>query len=264
MPLCGKDGGHIKDEETPTETLKDAYAAHRLAKQDADKLTTTGSMALVLKVCQDYLDFAKTNQKEATFTKRGEFLFDLCFGLPCRFWDYGGKRKPTATPTKADKIHDGYGAMAHPQSVRQERIEEKELVSDAKRARRARAHASPRGRSDRRSVSFRELPALCGTLLLRYHRGYDPRRPTRPAACTSLTRPRGGRPLGRHAGSGTAAANLCVAACISPEVAQRIGRSLFDQMLAAEGDRAAEEATREFPEYLQEVMKRRVPRGEPS
>ena len=51
---------------------------------------------------------------------------------------------------------------------------------------------------------------------------------------------------------------------ISPEVAQRIGRSLFDQMLAAEGDRAAEEATREFPEYLQEVMKRRVPRGEPS
>jgi hypothetical protein len=51
---------------------------------------------------------------------------------------------------------------------------------------------------------------------------------------------------------------------ISPEVAQRIGRSLFDQMLAAEGDRAAEEATREFPEYLQEVMKRRVPRGKPS
>jgi len=51
---------------------------------------------------------------------------------------------------------------------------------------------------------------------------------------------------------------------ISPELAQRIGRSLFDQMLAAEGDRAAEEATREFPEYLQEVMKRRVPRGKPS
>ena len=51
---------------------------------------------------------------------------------------------------------------------------------------------------------------------------------------------------------------------IAPELAQRIGRSLFDQMLAAEGDRAAEEATREFPEYLQEVMKRRVQRGKPS
>jgi hypothetical protein len=49
---------------------------------------------------------------------------------------------------------------------------------------------------------------------------------------------------------------------LSPELAQRLGRSLFDQMLAAEGDRAAEEATREFPEYLQEVL-RNAPRGKP-
>lgn len=42
---------------------------------------------------------------------------------------------------------------------------------------------------------------------------------------------------------------------ISPELAQRLGRSLFDQMIAAEGERAAEEATREFPEYLQEVLR---------
>lgn len=42
---------------------------------------------------------------------------------------------------------------------------------------------------------------------------------------------------------------------ISPELAQRLGRSLFDQMLASEGDRAAEEATREFPEYLEEVLR---------
>jgi len=46
---------------------------------------------------------------------------------------------------------------------------------------------------------------------------------------------------------------------MSPEVAQRLGPSLFDQLITAEGDRAAEEATREFPEYLQEVLKRRVP-----
>jgi hypothetical protein len=46
---------------------------------------------------------------------------------------------------------------------------------------------------------------------------------------------------------------------MSPEVAQRLGPSLFDQLIAAEGDRAAEEATREFPEYLQEVLKRRAP-----
>jgi hypothetical protein len=49
---------------------------------------------------------------------------------------------------------------------------------------------------------------------------------------------------------------------ISPEFAQQIGRSLFDQMIAAEGDRAAEEATRDFPEYLQEVL-RSAQRGEP-
>jgi hypothetical protein len=49
---------------------------------------------------------------------------------------------------------------------------------------------------------------------------------------------------------------------MSPELAQRMGRPLFDQMLAAEGDRAAEEATREFPEYLQEVL-RSTQRGKP-
>jgi len=43
---------------------------------------------------------------------------------------------------------------------------------------------------------------------------------------------------------------------ISPEFAQQIGRSLFDQMIAAE------EATRDFPEYLQEVL-RSAQRGEP-
>ena len=41
---------------------------------------------------------------------------------------------------------------------------------------------------------------------------------------------------------------------LSPEVAQRIGRSLFDQMLKTQCDRAAEVATREFPEYLREVL----------
>lgn len=49
---------------------------------------------------------------------------------------------------------------------------------------------------------------------------------------------------------------------ISPELAQRLGRSLFDQMIAAEGDRAAEAATREFPEYVQEVL-RSTQRGKP-
>ena len=48
---------------------------------------------------------------------------------------------------------------------------------------------------------------------------------------------------------------------LSPELAQRIGRSLFDQMLQAECDRAAEAATREFPEYLREVLQGRAEGG---
>jgi transposase len=49
---------------------------------------------------------------------------------------------------------------------------------------------------------------------------------------------------------------------IAPELAHRIGRSLFDQLLATEADRAAAEATRQFPAYLEEVT-RRVPPAAP-
>ena len=48
---------------------------------------------------------------------------------------------------------------------------------------------------------------------------------------------------------------------LSPEIAQRIGRSLFDQMLKTQCDRAAEVATREFPEYLREVLQGRAEGG---
>ena len=48
---------------------------------------------------------------------------------------------------------------------------------------------------------------------------------------------------------------------LSPEVAQRIGRSLFDQMLQVQCDRAAEAANREFPEYLREVLQGRAGGG---
>ena len=48
---------------------------------------------------------------------------------------------------------------------------------------------------------------------------------------------------------------------LSPEVAQRIGRSLFDQLLKTQCDRAAEVATREFPEYLREVLQGRAEGG---
>lgn len=48
---------------------------------------------------------------------------------------------------------------------------------------------------------------------------------------------------------------------LSPELGHRMGRSLFDQMLQAEGDLAAEQAMRDFPEYLREVLQRRAGGG---
>jgi hypothetical protein len=44
---------------------------------------------------------------------------------------------------------------------------------------------------------------------------------------------------------------------MSPELAHRMGRSLFDQMLQTAGDRAAEEAAREFSECFAEGLSRR-------
>ena len=46
---------------------------------------------------------------------------------------------------------------------------------------------------------------------------------------------------------------------IAPELAHQLGRPLFDQLLAAEADRAVAEATRQFPEYLQEITRRSAP-----
>ena len=43
---------------------------------------------------------------------------------------------------------------------------------------------------------------------------------------------------------------------LSPELAERIGEDVLGQLLEAEGDRAAERATREFPEFLAEIENR--------
>ena len=51
---------------------------------------------------------------------------------------------------------------------------------------------------------------------------------------------------------------------LSPDLAERIGEDLLDQMLQAAGDRAAEQATREFPEFLREIEDRAQRRGQHS
>jgi hypothetical protein len=50
---------------------------------------------------------------------------------------------------------------------------------------------------------------------------------------------------------------------LSPELSERIGEDVLGQLLEAEGDRAAEQATDEFPEFLGEIEDR-ARRREPS
>ena len=66
-------------------------------QQQRAKREAVGESAVVLSVVQEYLDHAKANNRPSTFQKRGEFLFDFCFGLPSRFWDNGAGRKVPKT-----------------------------------------------------------------------------------------------------------------------------------------------------------------------
>jgi hypothetical protein len=43
---------------------------------------------------------------------------------------------------------------------------------------------------------------------------------------------------------------------LTPDLGERIGEHGLDQLLEAEGDRAVEEATREFPEFLGQIEDR--------
>ena len=123
------------------------------------------------------------------------------------------------------------------------------------------ANASPRGRSDRRSVSSRLFAARSFCDIIEGMTHDD--QPDLQQAQAQLDRAVDDL-LTTTQALARQQQTFALLQRMSPEVAQRIGRSLFDQMLAAEGDRAAEEATREFPEYLQEVMKCRGQRGKPS
>jgi hypothetical protein len=49
---------------------------------------------------------------------------------------------------------------------------------------------------------------------------------------------------------------------LSPDLVERIGEDLLDQMLQAAGDRAVEQATGEFPEFLREIEDRAQRRGQ--
>ena len=107
IPLTDQHGNHIKEGSTPDDVLKDAYARYRLGLDEQAKRKAIGGGAIVGSVCEVYLNHSRATDRETTFTKRGEFLFNFCSGLSFRFWDYGiGRQVPT--PTENDYIHSGY------------------------------------------------------------------------------------------------------------------------------------------------------------
>ena len=109
LPLMDKHGMHITDENAPDDIVKDAYARYRLGLDQRQRQDALGEGTVVLRAVQDYLKHSQATDRLTTFNKRGQFLFDFCFGLPSRFWDYGVGRK-VPKPTDADHVHPGYGA----------------------------------------------------------------------------------------------------------------------------------------------------------
>jgi integrase len=109
IPLLNSAGSPLKAPDTPDDELRESYARYLLERKKKAKQLAMGDKALVLSIVVAYLDYCKANNRASTYQKRGEYLFDFCFGLPSRFWDYGnGKKVPK--PKKTDYIHKGYGS----------------------------------------------------------------------------------------------------------------------------------------------------------
>ena len=108
VPLTDVKGNHYKDRDTPTDLIEQAYARYRLGMQQKNDLIAAPDAIPLADVLLAYLTHAEQENRQSTFEKRGEFLFDFVYGLPCRFWDYGTKRK-VPKPTKEDYIHNGFG-----------------------------------------------------------------------------------------------------------------------------------------------------------
>ena len=87
----------------PSGVLQDAYKRYLSQLGEQSRRSATGADTLVLTAVSAYLKYSQANDRIATFNKRGEMLFDFCFGLPCRFWDYGVDRK-VSKPRVADYL----------------------------------------------------------------------------------------------------------------------------------------------------------------
>ncbi len=102
-------GERLRNEQADAKAAKLAYARWLTAERQKPA-TVDVECATVLEVCQAYLAKAKEEAGEnKTFTDRAESLFDFCFGLPAKF--KGKDLTSKGKPSKADKVHAGYGAI---------------------------------------------------------------------------------------------------------------------------------------------------------
>ena len=109
IPLQTENGNPLREHETPIDEVERAYARFLLGQQEQARRLAVGDTTPILRIVQVYLQHCKANNRDSTFRKRGEYLFDFCYGLSPRFWDYDTGRK-VPKPTKENYIHDGYGS----------------------------------------------------------------------------------------------------------------------------------------------------------
>ena len=103
VPLCAENGDHLKAQGTSADLLERAYARYLLGQQEQAQRLAVGDTTPMLRIVQVYLQHCKAENRESTFHKRGEYLFDFCYGLPARFWDYDTGRK-VPKPAKEDNF----------------------------------------------------------------------------------------------------------------------------------------------------------------
>jgi len=110
VPLADENGQRLRDEQADAKAAKLAYARWLTVAKETPAAVNGEPCATVLEVCQAYLAKAKESKGEnKTFTDRAESLFDFVYGLPSKF--RGVDLTSKGKPSKADKVHGGYGAM---------------------------------------------------------------------------------------------------------------------------------------------------------
>ncbi|MHC4405290.1 MAG: hypothetical protein ACYTG0_37055, partial [Planctomycetota bacterium] len=96
-------GQHVCDKTTPDATLQLAYAHYQVDRQ---RRTATGPETPMMEICRAFVEHCHKTRSTRTCQIRADHLFNFATGFPARF------RISDERPTRADRIHKGYGAVA--------------------------------------------------------------------------------------------------------------------------------------------------------